>query len=90
MISEGEPKQEQEISAKLRGFLESEFPNEGTELDPTTDLLDEWFVDSLGIVQTVMFLEESFGIEIARADINGENFKNISALSAFVARRLAS
>ncbi len=79
-----------EIAAQLKAFLEADFPNDGLELTSTTDLLQEWFVDSLGISQTVIFLEESFGLEIARADINGANFKDIATLSEFVASRLRS
>lgn len=78
-----------EIAAQLQDFFETDFPNQDLELTPTTDLLDEWFVDSFGIVQTVMFLEERFGIRIARADINGDNFKSIATLSEFVAGRLS-
>ena len=79
-----------EIAARLKTFLEEDFPNDGVELTPTTDLLEEWFVDSLGITETVLFLEESFGVEITRADINGANFRDISTLSEFVAGRLGS
>lgn len=73
-----------QISNRLRDFLKKEFPNDGVELTDSTDLLGEYFVDSLGIVSTVLFLENSFQIEVARADINGTNFKNIDTLSEFV------
>ena len=76
------------ISDRIKAFLESDFPNDGVELTPTTDLLEEWFVDSLGISQTILFLEESFEIEVSRADINGANFKDLRSLSEFVAGRL--
>lgn len=79
----------QEISARIRSFLEEEFPNDGIELTGETDLLDEWFIDSLGITETVIFLESCFRIDVGRADVNGENFKNIESLAEFVARRLS-
>ena len=78
-----------EIADRIRRFLEEEFPNEGVELNADTDLLSEWFIDSLGITETVIFLESSFGIDLSRADINGTNFKSIGSLTAFVARRAA-
>ncbi len=80
---------ESEIADRIRRFLEDEFPNEGVELNADTDLLNEWFIDSLGITETVLFLETSFGIELQRADINGSNFQNIASLCEFVARRTA-
>ncbi len=77
-----------EIAEALTTFLQQEFPNQGVALTDNTDLLGEWFIDSLGIIETVLFLEKTFGIDIARADINGSNFRNIAALSGFVAARL--
>ena len=78
-----------EIADRIHGFLEEQFPNEGVELTVDTVLLDEWFIDSLGITETVIFLESSFEIDVSRADINGSNFRNIASLSEFVARRLS-
>lgn len=78
-----------EVVSRLRDYLETAFPNPGISLTDTTDLLEEWFVDSLGLVQTVMYLESEFNIAVSRADINGENFQNVSTLADFVARRLS-
>lgn len=78
-----------EIAERIQRFLEQEFPNDGVELALDTDLLEEWFIDSLGITETVLFLESSFDIRLSRADINGENFKSIESLSELVARRSA-
>ena len=73
-----------EITNRFKTFLEREFPNQGLELTESTDLLDAWFVDSLGIVETVLFIDTSLGIPVSRADINGANFKNLATLSEFV------
>lgn len=77
-----------EITRSLRSYLETEFPNEGTELTDSTDLLNEWFIDSLAIVQTVLFLESNFGISLGRADIDAASFKSIDTLAGLIARRL--
>ncbi len=79
-----------EIAAQLKTFLETELYNQGVELNESTDLLDGWFVDSIGIIQTTLFVESQFGITMARADINGANFQNIATLSEFVLRRLGT
>lgn len=79
-----------EITQRIQQYLEEEFSNEAVRLEVSTDLLEEWFIDSLGITETVLFLESSFGIELTRADINGENFKSIETLTGLVARRLAA
>ena len=78
-----------EVVERLRSYLETQFPSPGATLLETTDLLEDWFVDSLGIVQTVMFIETEFKIPVSRADINGDNFKSVSTLADFVSRRLS-
>src|SRR5262249_16375962 len=70
-----------EIAADLRRFLTTSFANEGVELTDRTSLLEEWFVDSLGILDLVLFLEQQFGLEVQRADVNGDNFSNVEALT---------
>ena len=77
-----------QIASQIKTFLENKFPYEDASLSDSTNLLDEWFVDSLGIVETVQFIETNFDIRLARADINGANFENIAALSNMVAERL--
>ena len=77
-----------EIVDDLKAFLEREFRNQGVDLTETTDLLGEWFVDSLGIIETVLYLEKNFGVDVKRADINGDNFQNLDTLSDFVVNRL--
>ena len=78
-----------EIVENLKSFLQQEFPNQGVDLTESTDLLGEWFVDSLGIIETVLYLEKNFGVDVKRADINGDNFRNLANLSDFVFERLS-
>lgn len=77
-----------EIADSLKTFLLQEFPNQGVELTESTDLLGEWFIDSLGIIETVLYLERNFGVDVRRADINGDNFKSLETLSSFIINRL--
>jgi acyl carrier protein len=79
--------QREEIAARLMHFLQEEFPNQEQELTESTDLLEEWFVDSVGIIETALFLERSFNLDIRRADINGTNFRTVAALTRFVDSR---
>ena len=80
--------EQSEIRDAIRSFLETEFPSPGFELTDTTPLLEEWFLDSMGIVETVLFLEKRFGIAVARGDINGTHFASVEALTALVRSRL--
>lgn len=75
------------IVEKLIQFFISEFPDHDSELTPDTDLLSEWLVDSLAIVNTTMFLENNFGLQLTRADISAQNFRSASALADFILSR---
>jgi acyl carrier protein len=77
-----------DIKLQLKNFFEEEFPNPGTDLADDTNLLDDWFVDSFGIVNTTLFLEETFGVEISRADINPTTFRSIETLSQYVSSQM--
>lgn len=77
----------EEIKKQVHTFLNDEFPNDAVELTYETDLLNEWFVDSLGIINMIMFLESQFDINVARPEINGDNFKNIATLADYIASK---
>ena len=64
------------VKSKLKEFLNKSFPHEGFNLEDNTNLLNEWFVDSLGIVQVVIFLEEEFDMEVQPGDVTDANFRD--------------
>lgn len=76
-----------EISARIAAFLKESWPHEGRELTESTDLLDGWFVDSLGIIMTVVYLEKEFGIDVKPEDVNGVNFQSLGTLVQYVIAR---
>ncbi|MGZ8197708.1 MAG: acyl carrier protein, partial [Burkholderiales bacterium] len=52
-------------------------------------LLDAGIIDSTGVMELVSFLEQEFGIQVDDQDLVPENLDSISALAAFVTRKLA-
>ena len=75
------------ITEQIVEFIQNEFPDPGRELTCETDLLNDWFIDSLGVIETVLFLEERFGTKLSRADIDGANFHNAVTIADLVLRR---
>ena len=53
-------------------------------LDPDEDLLAQRILDSLGVMKLVMYLEKSFGIEVADEDLVPENFQSLNIMAKFV------
>ena len=52
------------------------------------DLFDYGFVDSLGATEIVLFLEETFGIEITQADITLYPMNTIDEIAGVVEQKL--
>ena len=48
----------------------------------------EGFVDSMGFMTLITYLEEEFGISTSDADLLEENFESINAISDFVMKKL--
>ncbi len=57
------------------------------EIRPEDDLLATGVLDSLGLMQLVLFLEEKLGVRVPDEDVVIENFKSVAALTAYLARR---
>jgi len=76
-----------EIVARLKAHLEEGRPGSGEKLDEDTDLLEDRYADSLAVVETVLFLEEAFGLRLSGGDLNRDNFKSVAALADLVLDR---
>ena len=63
----------------LENFL---FTDDDGQLQNDASFLEEGIVDSTGVLELVMFVEETFGITVEDEEILPENFDTVSALRA--------
>jgi acyl carrier protein len=73
---------------QVRAFITSNF----YVADPATladdaSLLDQGIIDSTGVLEIIMFLEDTFGFKVADSEMVPENLDSIENIAAFVARR---
>lgn len=61
-------------------------PN-GFPLSDDASFLEKGVIDSQGIMELVMFIEEQFGIEVADEDVVPDNFDSVNQLAAYVEAR---
>ena len=62
--------------------------NTSEKFSGTTDLIEEGFLDSLGIMSMVGFLEEQFAIHIDAEEVTIENFETLDSICELVAGKL--
>jgi methoxymalonate biosynthesis acyl carrier protein len=78
----------QEIKDTVKRFIASAVNI--TDLDDDDNLFESGIVNSLFAIQLMTFIEKTFGIEVGVDDLDIENFKSLSAATAFVSRRHGS
>lgn len=73
--------------ARVAEYLSRFFPVQ--DLKDDDDIFELGFVSSMFAMQLVSFVEHEFGITVENEDLELEYFRSISALDAFVTRKLS-
>lgn len=58
--------------------------NEKASISEDEDLLSSGVLDSLGILQLVAYIQDTFGIEVPDKDVVYENFHSIKSLNDYL------
>lgn len=66
------------------------FTNDQSALANDDSFLDKGIIDSTGILEVIMFLEEEFGISVDDDEMVPENLDSVSNVVAFINRKQAS
>ena len=73
------------VRSAIRIYIQERFPAAGsTDLLDDLSLLDSGIVDSMGILDLVVFIEQEYGIVASDDELVRENFDSISALHTFI------
>lgn len=75
--------------AKIRDFiLENFMAGEGEEaLDNDSSFLEKGIIDSMGVLELVAYVEETYGIEIGDDELTPDNFDSVSKLVSYIRRK---
>jgi acyl carrier protein len=84
------PSEQSKQLALLEAFLKQHVPAaDGVEITEQTALLGTGLLDSLAVIQLMLFLGSEFGIEIEDDDFTPENLADVGSLLEFIARKQA-
>ena len=76
----------EQIAHSIREFLFDNylFGYDENELDNDTSFLEFGVLDSMGIIELIVFIENEFGIEIAYSEILPENLDTVNCVSSLI------
>ncbi len=71
---------------QIRNFISNNFvlPYGLDQLDDESSFLDEGIIDSTGVVELVVFLEENFSIEVEDEELIPDNLDSVNKVIAYV------
>ena len=77
---------------KIREFVAENylFTSNGFNMGDQESFLESGVVDSLGVLELVAFVEDSFGIEVPDDDVIPANFDSVDNLAAYISRKQGS
>ena len=76
---------------KIRSFILDTFlfTDDPSALSDDESFLDRGIIDSTGVLELVMFLEEEFGVSVDDADLTPESLDSVRSVGAFLERKRA-
>jgi len=70
----------------LRNYL---FSDDQSALDDEVSLMETGLIDSTGVLEIIMFLEDEFGVGVQDEEMVPENLDSVSRIVEFVDRKTA-
>ena len=78
----------QEIVNKLLNYITENFLVERNEIDLERSLVDEGIIDSTGLVELIVFIEDEFTISVGEEKMTKENFGSVIKIINFIIREM--
>lgn len=66
------------------------FSDDADAVREDQSLMSSGTLDSTGILELIMFVEERFGLKVADEEMLPENFDSVNAIASFIARKRAA
>ena len=70
----------------LRKYISQELLDGHENLDIEENLLTTGMIDSHGIMRLLVYIEETFGLQVPPIDITLENFRTITLIADYIHR----
>jgi acyl carrier protein len=83
---------EQDVAAAIEEFARDKFSIKPSDrrFDRSVDLFEDGYVDSIGVIELLEFLEKTFVVEIPEEDLFSPEFSTIEGITRIVTRNRSS
>jgi acyl carrier protein len=78
----------EEIVKAIHQYIHDNFPTDESP-DGDSKIFEEGYVDSVGLLSIIYFIEDAFHIKISDEDVVRENFESISRITAMIQNKIA-
>jgi len=77
------------IQAQIKDYIAKNllFSSDGFNYPEDASFLEEGIVDSQGVMELVLFVEENFNVKVKDAEIVPDNFDSITRLAEYIQRK---
>jgi len=82
---------QEEIRGRVWAYIVENFlyMRQNVEVDPDASLLRKGVLDSMGVLEMIGFVEESFGISVDQDEVTMEHFGTLNAITRYIESKLA-
>jgi acyl carrier protein len=78
-----------EVREQIRNYIAETFlfSDNGFNVSDDVSFLDEGIIDSMGVLELIMFTEETFNVSVDDDEIKPENFDSVNKLYDYIQRK---
>jgi acyl carrier protein len=79
------------IEQQIRNYIATNmlFSDNGYPYDDSASFLEEGIVDSTGVLELILFVEETFGVQVSDEDVTPENFDSVARLTTYIRSKVS-
>jgi acyl carrier protein len=77
-----------DLERDVRGFITENFILDGQDIASDASLTQQGVLDSMGVLELIMFIEERFGVKVPDEDTLPENLDSVARIVHYVGSRL--
>jgi acyl carrier protein len=78
---------ETEIKEKVKKYIQQSTHVDSGKIQDDSLFFKEGYLDSMGFIMLITFIEDEFDFKTSDADLVEENFESINAISSYIIRK---